>query len=80
MREWADEIGVKGDLVEICNDEKIVKKMMEEIQATAKSAGLSKLEIPNKVHIDGSFEAGWLPDTGLVTDAFKVFLNLLFHY
>ena len=80
VREWADEIGVKGDLVEICNDEKIVKKMMEEIQATAKSAGLSKLEIPNKVHIDGSFEAGWLPDTGLVTDAFKVFLNLLFHY
>ncbi|CAG5110546.1 Oidioi.mRNA.OKI2018_I69.chr2.g4934.t1.cds [Oikopleura dioica] len=72
VREWADEIGVKGDLVEICNDEKIVKKMMEEIQATAKSACLSKLEIPNKVHIDGSFEAGWLPDTGLVTDAFKL--------
>ena len=77
MREWADETGVKGDLVEICNDEKIVKKMMDEIQATAKAAGLSKLEIPNKVHIDGNFEAGWLPDTGLVTDAFKVILEPL---
>jgi len=46
--------------------------MMEELQATAKAANLSKLEIPNKVHIDGNFDAGWLPDTGLVTDAFKV--------
>ena len=46
--------------------------MMEELLATAKAANLSKLEIPNKVHIDGNFDAGWLPDTGLVTDAFKV--------
>jgi hypothetical protein len=46
--------------------------MMEELQATAKAANLSKLESPNKVHIDGNFDAGWLPDTGLVTDAFKV--------
>jgi long-chain acyl-CoA synthetase len=70
--DWAKELGVEGDLVEICKDDKINKKMMEELQATAKAANLSKLEIPNKIHIDGNFDAGWLPDTGLVTDAFKL--------
>jgi len=72
LLDWAKELGVEGDLVEICKDDKINKKMMEELQATAKAATLSKLEIPNKVHIDGNFDAGWLPDTGLVTDAFKL--------
>ena len=28
--------------------------------------------MPTKIYVDGAFEAGWLPDSGLVTDAFKL--------
>ena len=38
----------------------------------AKEGNLTKTEIPAKVYLDGKFESGWLPESGLVTDAFKL--------
>ena len=61
-----------GSLKEICLNGDIVKKMSAQLVATAKAAGLGKTELPAKIYVDGAFEAGWMPDSGLVTDAFKL--------
>ena len=72
INDWASELGLSGSLAELCLNDKIVAKMSKELAATGKTAGLGKTEMPAKIFIDGAFEAGWLPDTGLVTDAFKL--------
>ena len=42
-------------------------------ESLQKEGNLTKTEIPAKIYVDGSFgETGWLPDSGLVTDAFKL--------
>lgn len=43
-----------------------VKKSMVE---AAKASGLSKQEMPSNVYVE---TLQWLPETGLVTDAFKI--------
>jgi len=70
--EWAGELGISGSLKEVCQNDEILKKMESQVCQTAKSGGLGKTELPAKIHIDGSFETGWMPDSGLVTDAFKL--------
>ena len=59
--------------MELCQKKEIVDKMSEAVLKAAKEGNLTKTEIPAKIYVDGSFgETGWLPDSGLVTDAFKV--------
>lgn len=72
VRQWAEELNLTGTLNELCQQNEIIKKMNQALLKTAKDGNLSKTEIPAKVHIDGNFEAGWLPESGLVTDAFKL--------
>lgn len=72
INEWASEYELSGSLVELCSKPAIVARMQTELAATGKTAGLSKQEMPAKIYIDGSFETGWMPDSGLVTDAFKL--------
>ena len=62
INEWASEYELSGSLVELCSKPAIVARMQTELAATGKTAGLSKQEMPAKIHIDGSFETGWMPD------------------
>ena len=68
--EWATELELSSSFTELCQNAKIVAKLMSDLAATGKN--LQKTEMPTKIYVDGAFEAGWLPDSGLVTDAFKL--------
>jgi len=74
VRGWAEEEGLSSDksFDELCQEEKIIKKMSEALLKAAKEGNLTKTEIPAKIYLDGKFESGWLPESGLVTDAFKL--------
>ena len=74
VRQWAEELNIECEsLVELCQKKEIVDRMSEAVLKAAKEGNLTKTEIPAKIYVDGSFgETGWLPDSGLVTDAFKV--------
>jgi long-chain acyl-CoA synthetase len=74
VRGWAAEMGLECEsLVELCQKKEIVDKMSGALLKAAKEGNLTKTEIPAKIYVDGSFgETGWLPDSGLVTDAFKL--------
>ena len=50
----------------------LLEKRVLNLWKAAKEGNLTKTEIPAKVYLDGKFEAGWLPESGLVTDAFKL--------
>ena len=51
------------------NAEPVKMEMKKSLLEAAKVAGLSKLEIPSNFYIE---TLQWLPETGLVTDAFKL--------
>ena len=51
------------------NAEPVKSEMKKSLLDAAKAAGLSKLEIPSNFYIE---TLQWLPETGLVTDAFKL--------
>jgi len=74
VRAWAEEEGLSSEksFDELCQEDKIIKKMNEALLKAAKEGNLTKTEIPAKVYLDGKFESGWLPESGLVTDAFKL--------
>jgi len=74
VRGWATELGIDCEsLVELCEKKEIVDRMSSALLKAAKEGNLTKTEIPAKIYVDGAFgETGWLPDSGLVTDAFKL--------
>ena len=51
------------------NDKLIVDEVQKSLLEAAKASGLTKQEIPSNIHIE---TMQWLPETGLVTDAFKL--------
>eukprot|EP00092_Neocalanus_flemingeri_P024233 GFUD01026282.1.p1 GENE.GFUD01026282.1~~GFUD01026282.1.p1 ORF type:complete len:737 (-),score=160.12 GFUD01026282.1:30-2240(-) len=54
---------------DICNDPGVVQEVLKKLSAHGKSNGLEKFEIPTEIQLCPVI---WLPDSGLVTAAFKL--------
>lgn len=68
--EVAAKIGVKDkSFEELCSDEKVCKEVLKQLADVGKKAKLEKFEVPAKMMLCTEV---WMPDTGLVTDAFKL--------
>jgi long-chain acyl-CoA synthetase len=60
---------VSGDFETVCKDERIVKLISDDLRKVAVEVKLTKQEIPSKIYVES---LQWLPESGLVTDAFKL--------
>ncbi|XP_075797048.1 long-chain-fatty-acid--CoA ligase 4 isoform X2 [Pelodiscus sinensis] len=65
----AEQKGVQGTWVEICNNPIMEAEILQEIKEVADKMKLERFEIPIKVRLSPE---PWTPETGLVTDAFKL--------
>ncbi|XP_077471275.1 long-chain-fatty-acid--CoA ligase 3b [Stigmatopora argus] len=65
----AERLQVRGTWEEICNNPQMEREVLRILTEAAISSKLERFEIPKKVRL--SAEA-WTPETGLVTDAFKL--------
>ncbi|XP_074864152.1 long-chain-fatty-acid--CoA ligase 4 isoform X2 [Carettochelys insculpta] len=65
----AEQKGVEGTWVEICNNPIMESEILKEIKEVANKMKLERFEIPIKVRLSPE---PWTPETGLVTDAFKL--------
>ncbi|CAM4719901.1 long-chain-fatty-acid--CoA ligase 4 isoform X2 [Lepidochelys kempii] len=65
----AEQKGVKGTWVEICNNPIMEAEILKEIKEVADKMKLERFETPIKVRLSPE---PWTPETGLVTDAFKL--------
>ncbi|XP_078544919.1 long-chain-fatty-acid--CoA ligase 4 isoform X2 [Lissotriton helveticus] len=61
--------GIEGTWEEICNNSLMETEVLKEIKEVANSMKLERFEIPIKVRLSPE---PWTPETGLVTDAFKL--------
>ncbi|XP_046869932.1 long-chain-fatty-acid--CoA ligase 4 [Hypomesus transpacificus] len=61
--------GVEGSWEELCTHPDMEREVLKEIRQVATSIKLQRFEIPLKVHLSPE---PWTPETGLVTDAFKL--------
>ncbi|KAL4219831.1 Long-chain-fatty-acid--CoA ligase 4 [Mactra antiquata] len=70
LTELAGKIGITGkEFEELCADEKVEKEVLKEMANVGKKSKLEKFEVPAKLKLCTEI---WMPDTGLVTDAFKL--------
>uniref|UniRef100_A0A8C8FMQ8 long-chain-fatty-acid--CoA ligase n=1 Tax=Oncorhynchus tshawytscha TaxID=74940 RepID=A0A8C8FMQ8_ONCTS len=69
LTELARQRGVKGSWEEVCTHPAMEEVVLKEIKEVATSIKLQRFEIPVKVHLSPE---PWTPETGLVTDAFKL--------
>lgn len=60
---------VRGTWEEICNSPEMEREVLRIITEAAVSAKLERFEIPKKIRLSPE---PWTPETGLVTDAFKL--------
>ncbi|XP_068107225.1 long-chain-fatty-acid--CoA ligase 4 isoform X1 [Hyperolius riggenbachi] len=65
----AQQKGIEGTWEEICNNSTMEAEVLKEIKEVASSMKLERFEIPIKVRLSPD---PWTPETGLVTDAFKL--------
>lgn len=65
----AEQTQVKGTWEELCNNPQIEKEVLRIINEAAISGKLERFEIPKKIRLSSE---PWTPETGLVTDAFKL--------
>uniref|UniRef100_A0A8C2A614 long-chain-fatty-acid--CoA ligase n=1 Tax=Cyprinus carpio TaxID=7962 RepID=A0A8C2A614_CYPCA len=65
----ANKKGIEGTWEEICNHPVMEREVLREIKEVATSIKLQRFEIPVMVHLSPE---PWTPETGLVTDAFKL--------
>lgn len=65
----AEQKRVQGTWEDICNDSKMEAEVLREIKEASASSKLEKFEVPIKVRLSPE---PWTPETGLVTDAFKL--------
>ncbi|XP_047445729.1 long-chain-fatty-acid--CoA ligase 3b [Mugil cephalus] len=65
----AEQMQVRGTWEEICNSPQMEKEVLRIITEAAISAKLERFEIPKKIRLSAE---PWTPETGLVTDAFKL--------
>ncbi|XP_072732939.1 long-chain-fatty-acid--CoA ligase 4 isoform X1 [Ciconia boyciana] len=65
----AEQKGIAGTWVDICNNPTMEAEILQEIKEVANKMKLERFEIPIKVRLSPE---PWTPETGLVTDAFKL--------
>ncbi|NXI14481.1 ACSL4 ligase, partial [Irena cyanogastra] len=65
----AEQKGISGSWVDICNNPTMEAEILREIKEVADKMKLERFEIPIKVRLSPE---PWTPETGLVTDAFKL--------
>ncbi|NXP45208.1 ACSL4 ligase, partial [Heliornis fulica] len=65
----AEQKGIHGTWVDICNNPTMEAEILQEIKEVANKMKLERFEIPIKVRLSPE---PWTPETGLVTDAFKL--------
>ncbi|XP_030066789.1 long-chain-fatty-acid--CoA ligase 4 isoform X2 [Microcaecilia unicolor] len=65
----AQQKGVQGSWEDICNHSSMEHEVLKEIKEVASTMKLERFEIPIKVCLSPE---PWTPETGLVTDAFKL--------
>ncbi|XP_074504147.1 long-chain-fatty-acid--CoA ligase 4 [Sebastes fasciatus] len=69
MMDLAKQRGIVGEWEEICTHPDMEREVLKEIKEVAANIKLQRFEIPVKVHLSPE---PWTPETGLVTDAFKL--------
>ncbi|KAM4696707.1 long-chain-fatty-acid--CoA ligase 4 isoform 2-T3 [Rhinophrynus dorsalis] len=69
LTDLAHQKGIEGIWEEICNNPTMEAEVLREIKEVAGSMKLERFEIPIKVRLSPD---PWTPETGLVTDAFKL--------
>ncbi|XP_014914817.1 long-chain-fatty-acid--CoA ligase 4 [Poecilia latipinna] len=69
LTELAKQKGIGGKWEEICNHLEMEKEVLKEIMEVAAKIKLQRFEVPVKVRLSPE---PWTPETGLVTDAFKL--------
>ncbi|KAM9733874.1 long-chain-fatty-acid--CoA ligase 3a isoform 1-T2 [Menidia menidia] len=65
----AGQYGVRGSWEELCNSQAMEELVLKVITEAALTAQLERFEIPRKIRLSPD---PWTPETGLVTDAFKL--------
>ena len=63
------EITDESSYEEVCNDPGLVNEVLRILSLHGKKNGLEKFEIPTKIQLCPEV---WMPDSGLVTAAFKL--------
>ncbi|KAF0871833.1 ACSL3 ligase, partial [Crocuta crocuta] len=69
LTELARRKGLQGTWEELCNSCEMENEVLKVLSEAAVSASLEKFEIPVKIRLSPE---PWTPETGLVTDAFKL--------
>ncbi|XP_056140407.1 long-chain-fatty-acid--CoA ligase 4 [Lampris incognitus] len=69
LTELAKQRGIEGTWEEICTHPDMEREVLRAIKQVAATIKLQRFEIPMKVHLSSE---PWTPETGLVTDAFKL--------
>uniref|UniRef100_A0A8D0U0W9 long-chain-fatty-acid--CoA ligase n=1 Tax=Sus scrofa TaxID=9823 RepID=A0A8D0U0W9_PIG len=69
LTELARKKGLTGTWEELCNSREMENEVLKVLSEAAISASLEKFEIPVKIRLSPE---PWTPETGLVTDAFKL--------
>ncbi|KAJ8280358.1 hypothetical protein GJAV_G00053590 [Gymnothorax javanicus] len=69
LLELAEQKKIRGSWEEICNSSEMEAEVLLVITETAIGAKLERFEIPRKIRLSAE---PWTPETGLVTDAFKL--------
>uniref|UniRef100_A0A669BNW0 long-chain-fatty-acid--CoA ligase n=1 Tax=Oreochromis niloticus TaxID=8128 RepID=A0A669BNW0_ORENI len=64
-----DQYGIRGSWEELCNSKAVEELVLRVITEAALTAQLERFEIPRKIRLSPE---PWTPETGLVTDAFKL--------
>jgi len=68
--ELAAQLGLQNKTMEeLCNDDKINQAIFDDIKAHGQQKKLDRMEMPQKMVLTPTV---WTPDTGLVTDSFKL--------
>ncbi|CAB1348116.1 unnamed protein product [Coregonus sp. 'balchen'] len=65
----AEQYRIRGSWEELCNNTAMEEVVLQVITEAALSAQLERFEIPRKIRLSPD---PWTPETGLVTDAFKL--------
>ncbi|XP_070827273.1 long-chain-fatty-acid--CoA ligase 3a [Chaetodon trifascialis] len=69
LQALADQYSIKGSWEELCNSKAMEELVLKAIAEAAVTAQLERFEVPRKIRLCPD---PWTPETGLVTDAFKL--------
>ncbi|XP_057175084.1 long-chain-fatty-acid--CoA ligase 4b [Triplophysa rosa] len=69
LTELAKKNGIEGEWAELCNHKMMEEEVLKVIKQIAVTNKLERFEVPQKIRLSSEV---WTPETGLVTDAFKL--------